>query len=214
MSQFLAMSNPIAIVEPTPRGHNLGLAMERAIRSSSPDSTTTIVTTDRLSEAIDGGSIYCPLTVDLPSDFEFWGQNISQACRDISALRHLAASIAGVKVGDGGEMWLPIVWTARGPIYGEAIAIVDGHYRQPFHLQDSQRQPLYRFAYQLLSHLTAPPATYLLQFGLVDTEIFFDRLFPYPAEPALASIDVQTPDLFTCHWRCITQQPILDLYCV
>ncbi len=157
-------------------------------------------------------TVYCPLTLNLPPTFQFWGRSIAQICLHIDALRHLAATSAGVKVGEGGNMWLPVVWTARGPIYAEVIGtIATDSYQQPIHLDDRDRQPLYQFAYQLLSTIAAPPATYLIQFCHQQREVVFDRLLPFPALPALASVGIQQPDLFTCHWRCITQQPILDL---
>jgi hypothetical protein len=158
-------------------------------------------------------AIYCPMTLNVPPTFEFWGRSIGRACQDIDRLRELAATSTGAKVGDGGNLWLPVIWTARGPIYGEVIGEIDrGNYQQPIHLDDSDRQPLYQFGYQLLSQLTAPPATYLVQFSQAETGIIFDRLFPFPAIPALASIGVQHPDLFDCHWRCITQQSIVNVY--
>jgi hypothetical protein len=206
------MSDPIIIVDPTDQGYDLGLSMEQAIRDHTTQMEIIVVTTEQIPKLISSEAVYCPLTLELPPDFHFWGTAIARSCRDIVALRHLAALITGVKGGDEGELWLPIVWTVRGPIYGEAIGSVDSSYQQPIHLEDSQRQPLYQFGYQLLNHLQAPPATYLLQFGFEETKIIFDRVFPFPATPALASIGVQTPDLFTCHWRCITHQPILDVY--
>ena len=139
----------------------------------------------------------------------------SSICQDIDQLRHVAATTIGVKVGDGGSLWLPVIWTARGPFYGEAIGLIEpDRYQQPIHLNDIDRQPLYQFGYQLLTQLVAPPATYLIQFSKTKAEIVFDRLFPFPAVPALASVGVQHPDLFECHWRCIMQQSILDVYSI
>jgi hypothetical protein len=84
-------------------------------------------------------------------------------------------------------------------------------YAQPLHLPDRYRQPLYQLGQRLLGLVSASPAVYLLQFGFQGEEIVFDRLFPFPAAPAIASLGIQTPDLFECHWRCLTQQPIRDL---
>ena len=50
-----------------------------------------------------------------------------------------------------------------------------------------------------------------LQNLLPDKEILFDRLWPFPAAPAIASLSRQQPDLFACHWRCLTGQPITDV---
>jgi len=109
-------------------------------------------------------------------------------------------------------LWLPVVLTAKGPLYAEVIGLADdGSYQQPVDLSDVWRQPLYHLAYQLLQVLSAPPTTYLLQFGLPEQDLVFDRLWPFPTTPAIASIGVQEPDLFTCHWLCLTGQPISDL---
>jgi hypothetical protein len=85
-------------------------------------------------------------------------------------------------------------------------------YHQPVDLDDAQRQALYNLGYQLLNSIDATPSVYLLQFAFsAEQEIIFDRLWPFPAAPAIASITVQQPDLFTCHWRCITNQSIPDI---
>lgn len=138
--------------------------------------------------------------------------DITHTCADIAGLRLLVWETFGIK-GGGGNLWLPIVCTARGSLFAEVIAQnPDGQYFQPFDFSDRQRQPLYRFGFQLLEQLQAPPAVYLLQFSLPDPpEFLFDRLIPFPDRPASASIGVQEPDLFECHWRCITHQPIRDL---
>lgn len=144
---------------------------------------------------------------------------IATACADLEGLRNWVNQQHGIPATDAGDFWLPIVWTARGPLYAEVIAQgEDGHYSQPFHLSDRTKQPLYYLAYNLLSSLQAPPSLYLMQVALKDSvspsamiEILFDRLIPFPSEPAIASIGVQEPNLFTCHWLCLTNQPILDL---
>jgi hypothetical protein len=221
--------------------------------------------------------LICPLTLDLPDRLSFTGRQIYHACRDLTTLRHTVTQWH-YTAGDG-DLWLPIAWTTRGPLYGEAIGVQkaermgkegaeDGErrtgsgrksfepsmlnfiphppiqetenrerraetplpilyppspipsssststpppYCQPIHLPDRQRQPLYQLAYRLLRSLAAPPAVYLMQFGLQEDGIQFDRLLPFPAEPAIASLGVQTPDLFTCHWRCLVGKPIHDL---
>ena len=96
--------------------------------------------------------------------------------------------------------------------YAEAIAPASpSGYRQPLHLADHQRQPLYRLGQRLLSALSAPPAVYLLQFGYQGDRECFDRLWPFPAPPAIASLGTQTPDLFSCHWHCLRGQPLRDI---
>jgi hypothetical protein len=212
------MPRTIIILDDPPASLTLKQAMLQGIATAegkSWDAVATsvgIVTVGELGKVWDVETIYCPLTLNLPAEFEFWGRSISRACLDIDTLRHLVATRMGVKVGDGGSMWLPAIWTARGPMYGEVIGTIEpGSYQQPIHLDDRDRQPLYQFAYQLLNHLSAPPATYLIQFSYVEDQIVFDRLLPFPALPAVASIGIQSPDLFACHWKCITEQPMLDV---
>lgn len=168
--------------------------------------------------------LFCPLTLSLPEHLGLPLQAIIKACGDVPGLRQQLAQQLKVAIGDG-CFWLPVVLTAKGPLYGEVITLAeefygkklpdvlvcDLTYYQPFHLSDTLRQPLYQMAYNLLQSLSAPPSTYLVQFGLQKSEIYFDRLWPFPIAPALASVGVQQPDLFTCHWYCLTTKPILDL---
>lgn len=158
-------------------------------------------------------------------------QAIYQTCANISALREWVETHLNYATGTG-DLWLPIVLTAKGPLYAEAIGLKSGFnienlspitglieigtgepipYQQPIHLSDTIRQPLYHLAQQILSFFSAPPSVYLLQFKIIDQEIIFDRLFPFPSTPAIASVGVQEPDLFSCHWYCLQHQPILDL---
>jgi hypothetical protein len=205
------MPKIVVILDDTPDSQRLGVAMLRSI-GEIVDSVE-FVTIAELPAVANPQAIYCPMTLNVPPAFEFWGRSIGRACQDIDRLRDLAATTTGAKVGDGGNLWLPLIWTARGPIYGEVVGEINGDdYRQPIHLDDRDRQPLYQFGYQLLTQLTAPPATYLVQFSKAEKGIIFDRLFPFPAIPALASIGVQQPDLFACHWRCITKQAIVNVY--
>lgn len=161
--------------------------------------------------------IYCPLTIQLPDKFQFPQRDLYQACQDVQQRRiwveQKLAYPANFAESWLGDLWLPIVLTAKGPLYGEVIGegVMPNSYQQPVDLPDQQRQPLYNLAYQLLDSLNAPPSVYLLQFGIVEQQIVFDRLWPFPAAPAIASLKVQQPDLFNCHWRCLTGQPIVDL---
>ncbi|MEO0409896.1 MAG: hypothetical protein AAF289_21350, partial [Cyanobacteria bacterium P01_A01_bin.135] len=151
--------------------------------------------------------LLCPLTLDLSERLlealPTAQRALYRRCRDVADLQQQLGQ--GYPVGEG-DLWLPVVWTAKGPLYGEAIAAKGEDYRQPHHLSDAQRQPLYRLGRKLLSQLHAPPSVYLLQVACNDG-VVFDRLWPFPAAPALASVGVQSPDLFACHWRCLTQQP-------
>lgn len=157
--------------------------------------------------------LICPLTLNVPDWLPLANRDMYAACADVERLR---------RVSDGwqddarpGAYWLPIVLTAKGPLYAEAIAQVNpsepSTYRQPFHLTDSQRQPLYSLGFRLLQALNAPPAVYMMQFGCEADRVWFDRLLPFPTAAAIASLEVQTPDLFTCHWACLTEQPIREL---
>jgi hypothetical protein len=196
-------------------------ALARAIASSHPATEVNICAVSELhSGAIAlSGAIVCPLTLDLPEDLAFPGREVFGFCRDVGAARDRVSEKFGVPSGDG-NFWLPVVWTLKGPLYGEVIGgeipqqSGELSYCQPVHLSDVWRQQLYELAYRLLDFLNAPPATYLMQFGFVGEGICFDRLWPFPAAPAIASAGVQVPDLFACHWYCLTGVPIYDLQCL
>jgi len=138
--------------------------------------------------------------------------NLIARCQDIAGLRQWVQTHTPLPslpvAAPPGHHWLPIIWTAKGPLYSEAIAATGPHtYRQPYPLADRQRQPLYRAAFLLLDHLEAPPGVYLLQIAIDPLQ--FDRLLPFPDRPAIASLGVQEPDLFACHWQCLTGQPFV-----
>ena len=67
---------------------------------------------------------------------------------------------------------------------------------------------MYKLATDLLVSLSAVPSVYLLQFSLYSNEIVFDRLWPFPAAPALASLSGSNIDLYSCHWLCLSGQKI------
>ena len=164
----------------------------------------------------DSEAIYCPLTIQLPEYFDFPQRKIYSACKDLNARRRWVEKNLGFKtsVGDSwlGHLWLPIIMTDK-PIYAEIIGegAMPNSYEQPVSIPNRQRKYLYSLAERLLDSLEASPATYLLQFSLYNGEIVFDRLWPFPAAPALITLKTQKPDLFTCHWHCLTKQPILDI---
>lgn len=202
-------------------------AMKKAIAysTSAPLSVEVITSTEAALLPPSQEIIWCPLTLDVPNTLQFWGQNIFQACRNLTSFRQQVEAL-GYRAGDGSQgqesLYLPIVLTAKGPLYGEVIGQgkATNCYQQPVDLPDNQRQPLYHLAYQLLQSLEAPPSVYLLKFGYKEQEIICDRsaqapwayrLLPFPDVPALASIGIQEPNLFTCHWHCLTNQPIYDL---
>jgi len=154
------------------------------------------------------GGILCPLTLNLPNDLPFAGQKVYQYCRSLESLRQTVTTW-GYSTG-AGDHWLPIVLTAKGPLYGEAIQDGKPHPQQPLHLGDRTRQTLYSLAYQLLRHIQAIPGVYLLQFGNT-SDPCFDRLIPFPDTPVLASVGVQEPDLLTSYWYCQMGTPLIDL---
>ncbi|GAB4156507.1 MAG: hypothetical protein Fur0046_36450 [Cyanobacteria bacterium J069] len=179
---------------------------------SAPDAVQMVAPAD-LPPVLEPGAIACPLTLNLPENCNFPGAFVLQACANVARLRQSVAEVLGAPTGDG-SLWLPIALTAKGPLYGEAIAPSADHpapYRQPHHLSDRQRQPLYALAFRLLDWLQAPPAVYLMQFAPGDDGVVFDRLWPYPSPVAIASLRVQTPNLFAAHWLCLSHQPLLDL---
>ncbi|NJN75559.1 MAG: hypothetical protein HC796_04185 [Synechococcaceae cyanobacterium RL_1_2] len=165
--------------------------------------------------------ILCPLTLQLPKladNFEFEEQALFQNCQRIHELRHWVQTQLGMWVLQDeqqlGTFWLPIVCTSKGNLYGEVIEedFMPNSYRQPLDLPDVIRQPLYNLGYQLLQHLEAKRGVYLLQFQIHTKQVVFDRLWPFPAAPAIASIGIQQPDLYTCHWHCILDKPIQELF--
>ncbi len=166
---------------------------------------------DKNSEAI-----YCPLTIQLPDYFDFPQREIYSACKDINTRRRWVEKNLGFKtsVGDSwlGHLWLPIIMTDH-PIYAEIIGegAMPNSYEQPVSIPNRQRKSLHNLADQLLGSLDAPPAIYLLQFSLYNGEIVFDRLWPFPAAPSLITLKTQQPDLFTCHWQCLTNKPISEI---
>ncbi|MEM9540060.1 MAG: hypothetical protein AAGA60_11245 [Cyanobacteria bacterium P01_E01_bin.42] len=183
--------------------------LKQAILSHSPQTSIQILSPDAIAPTTE--AIY-PLTFNVPQTLEFAAKSIYQQCQNVEVLRRWVEQNLEYATGEG-NYWLPIVLTAKGPLYAEAIAWNDNTqtYEQPFHLSDVLRQPLYHLAWDLLSYLEAPPAVYTLQFNWQGEEIFFDRLFPFPHASTHISLGIQQPDLLTCHGLCITQQPILDL---
>ena len=81
-----------------------------------------------------------------------------------------------------------------------------------FTLRGATWQPisLEHLAQALIQGLNAPPAVYLLQFSLSQS-ILFDRLWPFPAAPAIATMGYDPLDLFAHHWRCLNHLPIQAL---
>lgn len=199
-------------------------ALKQAIATFPADPSGSVrVTVETLSAAslqnfsLDQADRVCPLTLNLPDSVAFAGREIYRTCRNVPDMRRHVEQL-GYSTGLG-QFWLPIVLTAKGTLYAEAIGTESrgaevassSAFFQPLHLSDRWRQSLYRLGQRLLRSLSAPPATYLVQFGFRGEAICFDRLLPFPAAPASASLGVQSPNLFACHWLCLTNRPILDL---
>lgn len=221
MTQVLIVVESVGSAETT----TMVSALERAmsVGSGAGSKTTDVKVISASNLSIDAGIVdahfLCPLTLSIPETLVFPAQALYVICRDVVGLRKRLEAWQYM-TGDG-TFWLPIVLTAKGALYGEVIGSAKGTglvnealasgYTQPVHLSDHQRQPLYALGQRLLRSLNASPAVYLMQFGWQDGAVCFDRLFPFPAAPAIASLNVQTPDLFACHWACLTGQPLLDL---
>ncbi len=198
-------------------------ALKQGIINYSSETTVEITSAGALwskiskSNGYETHTIYCPLTIQLPEYFNFPAKEIYQACKDITARRRWVERNLGIKtsVGDSwlGHLWLPVILNNKGIIYGEIIGEgeMPNSYEQPIELPDKHRQSLHHLASNLLDSLSAPPSVYLVQFSLYSNEIVFDRLWPFPAAPALATLRGQQPNLFICHWLCLSQQPILDI---
>ena len=167
--------------------------------------------------AEDSRTIYCPLTIQLPDYFDFPAKDIFSACKDIVGRRNWVERNLGYKTSYGdhwlGHLWLPVVLTEKGLLYSEIIGegAMPNSYEQPIVLSSRHRQSLHHLARHLLKSISAIPAVYLIQFSLHNNEVVFDRIWPFPAAPALASLRCQEPDLFACHWQCLSDRQINGL---
>jgi hypothetical protein len=214
--------------EVEPFNQALGVALQHAIKEDSQlqrsSVSVEIISASKLAQGTSADPVHpdptiiCPLTLEIPEGINFPSHTLCRTCRDVAGLQRQVQQW-GYEVG-GGNVWLPIVHTARGTLYGEVIgqagiSPVESRYTQPVPLTDHQRSWLYPLGLRLVQSLQAPPGVYLMQFGLEaepeEQRVRFDRLWPFPAAPAIASRETQSPDLFTCHWRCISGQPLRDL---
>lgn len=195
-------------------------ALQQAILDQNPHLEVDIVTPAMVryqNFPDDEDVLVCPLTIDFPDSLPFTLHSLFNACRQIEARREWVLNHTNHKVCAHnflGDHWLPIIYTASGPSYGEVIGegVMPNSYHQPVEMDAQQRQTLSQLGFQLLQSIEAQPSVYLMQFGYsANKEILFDRLWPFPAAPAIASLTQQQPNLFECHWRCLTNQPITDL---
>lgn len=195
------------------------MALQQAIAINRPEVAIRVVSAKSLQAEFTSTSpapLLCPLTLNIAYEIPFWGTAVFQRCREVEELRSRVHSL-GYSSGEG-SIWLPLVLTARGLLYAEAIEPVSPSdssaalpaYRH-LHLADAWRQQVYQLGRKVITMLAAPPSTYWLQFGIGAEQVYFDRLLPFPGLPAIASLDVQTPDLFSCYWHCLTHQPIRDI---
>ena len=156
--------------------------------------------------------IYCPLTIKLPDWFNFPAQKVYQACRDLEKRRRWVKHNFDYQTTHDniwlGDLWLPLILTKEKLMYSSIIGegMMPNDYQQPNDLPLEIFSKLKKLGSQLLDSINAVPSVYLLQFKIVDHDIVFDRLWPFPATPAIASIHAQNPDLYTCHWRCLSEQ--------
>ena len=158
--------------------------------------------------------IYCPLTIKLPDWFRFPAQGVYDACRDLESRRRWVKQRFGYQTSQDnsylGDLWLPVILTDKELIYGSVISegMIPNDYQQPYDLPLDVYPKLKQLASDLLNSIDAIPSVYLVQFRLLGHDIIFDRLWPFPATPAVASINVQQPDLYACHWLCLSNQPL------
>ncbi|MGI0480191.1 hypothetical protein ACN4EE_05310 [Geminocystis sp. CENA526] len=153
--------------------------------------------------------IYCPLTIKLPDWFNFPAQHIYSACRDLDKRRKWVNQHFGYKTTTDnlwlGNLWLPIIFTGDNIIYREIISegIIPNSYQQPYECPSHIYPLLQTLSYGLLQSIHAIPSVYLLQFTILDDNLIFDRIWPFPATPAIASIHQKPDDLFNAHWHCL-----------
>ncbi|HEY9837453.1 MAG TPA: hypothetical protein V6D27_11205, partial [Vampirovibrionales bacterium] len=161
-------------------------ALQKAIARTHPDCEVKVFSFSHLKpfSLSDSEVLVCPLSLNIPNSVIGELQPLYRTCQDVEGLRTVVAERWQVATGTG-NLWLPVVLTTKGPIYGEAIGLADEkqpgcekvvQYIQPVHLPDRWRQPLYALGRRLLQWLEAPPATYLIQFGWSDQGLWFDRL--------------------------------------
>lgn len=156
--------------------------------------------------------IYCPLTIKLPDWFNFPAQHIYYGCQDVEKRRKWVQQHFNYKTTHDnlllGDLWLPIIFDGENFTYGDVIGegVLPNYYQQPYDLPSEIHVLLQTLSKELLTSIHAIPSVYLLQFKILDNNIIFDRLWPFPACPAIASINSQKADLFTYHWRCLSNK--------
>ena len=200
-------------------------ALKAAIADQSPETIIETVAVASLwsdqakQQTQMGGRIYCPLTIQLPQWLNFPGQAVYQACQEIAPRRQWVSEHLDLPLCNDahwlGDHWLPMIVSAQGIQFAPLIR--EGMMPNVYDLLPWESTPYQRhrakleqLAQTLIQALNAPPAVYLLQFSLSQT-ILFDRLWPFPAAPAIATMGHEQLDLFAYHWRCLNHLPIPTL---
>lgn len=211
------------LIATSPVTERMVWALKRAIARYSPETAIeTLAVASLWSQGAQqqtelGGKIYCPLTIQLPPWLVFPQQAVYRACEAVQTRRRWVRDQLGAPVLETsqtlGDCWLPIIWSAGEPQFGAAITegAMPNAYQHPYPLAPVLREELQTLARFLLENLEAPPSVYLLQFALRREQVIFDRLWPFPAAPALASLNKAAPDLFAYHWFCLSGQPLSAL---
>jgi len=104
-----------------------------------------------------------------------------------------------------------VVWTARGPLYAEAIGQQGDFLFQPWDLRDPQRQVLYAFIYPLLQGST-DWGVYLPTFIPMQGQVQFQGFTPLPSPVLQVSTLTQRPDLLLADHYCRQGLPVVELH--
>lgn len=192
-----------------------------AIERENPQMTVEVATPSTLKVQTDkrpsSRTIYCPLTIQIPEIVDFPARECFRACQNVKDRRAWVQNQRGFKVSTEepglGDRWLPIVFDGSSVQFGEVIGEGEqpNAYQQPVAIAQSQLRALQALAVPLLKEIAAPPSVYLLQFLSEGSDVLFDRLWPFPAAPAIASLNRAPADLFGLYWQCIKQQQLLQV---
>ncbi|AIE74528.1 MULTISPECIES: hypothetical protein [unclassified Synechocystis] len=196
--------------------------LKEAIASCSPETIIETVAvaslwSDQAQQQIQmGGRIYCPLTIQLPRWLDFPGQIMYQACQDINTRRQWVSEKLNLPLCNDanwlGDHWLPIIVSTDE--IGFSPLIYEGMMPNAYEMVSWDLPPYQRYrdvlenlAWALVKELKAPPAVYLLQFSVAQG-LVFDRLWPFPAAPAIVTINQGQGNLYTYHWCCLNNLPL------
>lgn len=190
-------------------------ALQNAICTYSPEVEVDVVTPAMVRYqkfSSDEGVLLCPLTIDLPEQIPFQQRELFEACRQVDARRQWVLDHTEYQVCQNGAMgdhWLPVIVSGAGYQFGSVIGegIMPNSYHQSTDVTGLQCEALRVLGHRLLDAIAAPPSVYLVQFTFSQNrEVVFDRLWPFPAAPAIATLTDQAPSLFDYHWCCLMNQ--------